>query len=265
VGTSHLLLRIYVRISPHVLLKAASTNMHRTPNFGFLYRAAGKEFPRLSTFDTRVFLPRAVGQSGRFLNNNLHVRLYGRRFRLLKTSRWGELARVSVRLARADPWDEAQATAFVLCGDRYSTDGRSISPYPQQRASELEHSQTRGQAAHPHSETKIMLTVASWIPTEVVSKLYLNEQRGVNGGRKQGRPSLRNIEVFRFVLQHTNPRTVNRDEHLEKLSLSKSWRELRELRDKRWPFGHGWRYGDKGVQSFHRDFGLGQLVKCTDA
>ena len=79
-----------------------------------------------------------------------------------------------------------------------------------------------------------------------------------NGGHRQGTPSLRNIEFFRFVLQYANPITVNRDEHLEKLSLSKSWRELRELWDERWPAGHGWRYKGEGVRNFRRDFGLGQ-------
>jgi hypothetical protein len=112
---------------------------------------------------------------------------------------------VGVRPARADPWDEAHATALVLDGDRYSTDGRSMQSVPSTARVGTRTLANRGQAAHPHSETRIRPTVASWIPTEVVSKLYLHEQRAVNGGRKQGEPSLRNIEVFRFVLQRTNP------------------------------------------------------------
>jgi hypothetical protein len=206
----------------------------------------------------RAEIPQGESPSGGVALVMLPEGDYGKRFRVPETSHWGELARLSVRVARAYPWDEAQATAFILCGDRYSADGRSVQYTPSTARVGTRTYRDKGPPTHPHSRTEITLSVASWIPVEVVNKLYLKEQRAINSGRKQGTPSLRNIEVFRFVLQHANSRTVNRGEYLEKLSLSKSWRELCQLWDKRWPTGHGWQYGDEGFRNFRRDFGLGQ-------
>ncbi len=182
---------------------------------------------------------------------------YGRRFRVAEDSVWGRLSKLAGTLSRRYPWDEGQAAAFVLCGNAYSDDGSTTSFSPPIARVRIDRHRDKGHPAHPYSRTVITMKVASWVPAEQVKEAYSKAQRELNDGKRLRPPSLRCIEVFRFVMGHSAVETVNRAENLARLRLP-PWRELRERWDETHSAGHAWHYGKKGLRNFRRDFGIGQ-------
>ena len=94
------------------------------------------------------------------------------------------------------------------------------------------------------------------MPSEYVRQAYHNVQHDLLG-KNQRLPELRNIEVFRFVVEHSQLQVVNREEGLARLIIPK-WNELRELWNEWYPEGHEWHYHKEREHRFSRDFYRGQ-------
>lgn len=184
---------------------------------------------------------------------------FGRRFRVAEDSAWGRLSKLAETLSRRYPWDEGQATAFALCGDDYSGEEHTTVWFtPDVLRAGTREGRYKGHAAHPYNRTVIKMEVASWVPAELVKEVYSKKQKELNGAKRPSRPSLRCIEVFRFVLGHSVAKTVSRSENLARLVLRFDWRDLHGRWDKTYLPGHTWHYGEKGGRNFRRDFGIGQ-------
>lgn len=184
---------------------------------------------------------------------------FGRRFRVAEESVWGRLSKLAERLSRRYSWDEGQAAAFALCGEAYSDDGHTAAWFtPDVLRAGTRKGRYKGHTVHPYNRTVITMKVASWVPAELVKEVYSKKQKELNDGKRPSQPSLRCIEVFRFVLGHSVVKTVRRSENLARLVLRFDWRDLHGRWDKTYPPGHTWHYGDKGGRNFRRDFGIGQ-------
>jgi hypothetical protein len=176
---------------------------------------------------------------------------YADRIAVWQGSVLGELQRVSKRLARRFPWKEDQAAYFVLCGGNILA-GMLMGTW----SSHI----NKGVHAHQYDRTTITLTADSWLPAETVFKAYRRLQRQVHGGKNNRRPELRNVAVFRFVLDQSEIRIVSREERLAKLELPK-WRVMLRRWNEQHPRSDRWHYenpDETGVQRFQRDFVRGQ-------
>jgi hypothetical protein len=112
-------------------------------------------------------------------------------------------------------------------------------------------------AAHTYNHTTIKLEVESWVPSELVRKAYSQLQRELHGDRNNRRPSNRNVEVFRFVLDQSGIDIVNTKEYLARLELP-PWRQMLDSWNKQFSEDDPRRYPD--VRNFRRDFHRGQRV-----
>jgi hypothetical protein len=156
------------------------------------------------------------------------------------------LRNISSRLAKRYPWTEDQACYFILTG-------RTIKAATLRgRVSES----ATGVAAHRYHSNTITLEIDAWMPSEYVRQAYHNLQHDLLGENNR-QPKLRNVEVFRFVVEHSKLQIVNREEGLAKLTIPK-WKELRELWNKKYQEGHVWHYHKKKEHRFSRDFYRGQ-------
>lgn len=176
------------------------------------------------------------------------------RFRGSYGSAIGELDRLGTRLTRNYPWFQSEAIHFVLCGETMRV--KTLSGKPRQ-------SFNAGPAAHSFHRGTITLEVEAWMPPELVKKGYAKIQRDLSEstfgqGADMRRNGGRSTEVFRFVVGRSEVEVVSEAEHLGKLVLRESWRELRQLWDASFPPGHAWRYSEKNVRNFYRDFMRGQ-------
>jgi hypothetical protein len=108
----------------------------------------------------------------------------------------------------------------------------------------------------PYDQCKVTLEAAYGVPVEVIYKTYLKLQREANAGKKLRNGANRNIEVFRFALERSNVRHVNRGEYLARLSLP-PWSTLMEAWNKEQK-GTPWEYRPKERWKFRRDFSRGQ-------
>ena len=171
---------------------------------------------------------------------------HGSHFRVLEGSILGELQEAAAYLAKRYPWTDDQAAYFILCGG-----------VPQAATIRGTHTSStmKGVAAHRYNRTTIRLEVESWIPSELVRKAYSQLQRELHGDRNNRRPSSRNVEVFRFVLDQGRINIVNAGEYLARLKLP-PWRRMLESWNKQFSEGDPRRYPD--VQNFWRDFMRGQ-------
>jgi len=120
-----------------------------------------------------------------------------------------------------------------------------------------------GPAAHSFHRGTITLEVEAWMPPELIKKGYAKLQRELGEsmfgeGADMRRNGGRATEVFRFMVGRSEVEVVSDAEHLGKLVLRESWRELRRLWDANLPPGHAWSYGEKNVRNFYRDFMRGQ-------
>ena len=154
------------------------------------------------------------------------------------------LRRLSNYLAAEYPWQEAQATWFVLTGELPALSAATG------RVS-------RGSAA-PYAE--ITMTVQPWVPADSVRKFYGQLQGRVLKSRPRAL-SERNLEVFRFAVgqQEVKPYSDDTPEsgltrHHPKLMRLKqpSWRIMLGRWNRQYPAGHKWHYNY--VRNFQRDF-----------
>src|ERR687894_1782944 len=61
---------------------------------------------------------------------------------------------------------------------------------------------TTGVAAHRYHPSTIILEIDAWMPSEYVRQAYHNVQYDLLGENNR-QPELRNVEVFRFVVTHS--------------------------------------------------------------
>ena len=147
-------------------------------------------------------------------------------------------------LAREYPWQEGQATWFVLTGEPPALSAATG------RVS-------RGSAA-PYTE--ITLTVQPWVPADTVRKFYGQLQRRVLTSRPRAL-SERNLAVFRFVVGQQEVKPYSDDspesrltrQHPKLMRLKQpSWRVMLKRWNRQYPAGDKRRY--KYVRNFERDF-----------
>lgn len=171
---------------------------------------------------------------------------HGRHFRALEGSILGELQRAVAYLEKRYPWTDDQAMYFILCGG-----------VPQAATIRGTHrsSTMKGVPAHKYNRTTIKLEVESWVPSEIVRKAYSQLQSELHGYRNNRRPSSRNVEVFRFVLDQSEINVLDKKEYLARLELPR-WRQMLEDWNKQFSEDDPRRYGD--VRNFRRDFDRGQ-------
>jgi len=173
------------------------------------------------------------------------------RVRVWRGSVLSELQRLAGQLARKHPWQEDQAALFILTG---------TTPLASTLRGGIRFSDGTGVLAHKYEYKIITLEVRDWVPAEEVAQAYRKLQREVYGGRNYRAPADRNVEVFRFVLEQSEVRIVNREEYLAKLTLPK-WKEMRQAWNELYPRGHRWHYynsTDPDARIFYRDFTRGQ-------
>lgn len=156
------------------------------------------------------------------------------------------LKNLSSRLAKRYPWTEDQACYLILTGRpiKAATLGGRVSE------------SATGVAAHRYHRNTITLEIDAWMPSEYVRWAYHSVQHDLLGENNR-QPELRNVEVFRFVVAHTQLQVVNGEEGLAKLTIPK-WKALRELWNEQYPEGHKWYYGKNREHRFSRDFYRGQ-------
>jgi hypothetical protein len=147
-------------------------------------------------------------------------------------------------LAAEYPWQEAQATWFVLTGE----------PPPLHAATGRV---SRGSAA-PYAE--ITITVQPWVPADTVRRFYRQLQGRVLTSRPRAL-SERNLAVFRFVVGQQDVKPYSDDapasrltrQHPKLLRLKQpSWRVMLKRWNRQYPAGDKRRY--KYVRNFQRDF-----------
>jgi|SRR5215204_471930 len=171
---------------------------------------------------------------------------HGKHFRVLEDSILGELQGVATYLEKRYPWTDDQAAYFILCGG-----------VPQAATIRGTHISTAMAevAAHNYNRTTIKLEVESWVPSELVRKAYSQLQRELHGDRNNRRPSSRNVEVFRFVLDQSKINIVSTGKYLARLELP-PWRQMLESWNKQFSEDDPRMYPD--IRNFRRDFDRGQ-------
>jgi hypothetical protein len=119
-----------------------------------------------------------------FADKDDHVQeVWVRHLSVLNELRW-----ISVRLARVYPWEEAEASRFVLTGK------------PPRVPAVVGRLQARRDRATTYGT--ITLTIQSWVPADVVYGFYRDMRHDAFAGNHQT-VSERKIAVFRFVMgQH---------------------------------------------------------------
>jgi hypothetical protein len=168
-------------------------------------------------------------------------------FRVWQRSVLGELHKASVRLANEHPWSAEDAALFILTGETIFLSPiifRTLRSEP-------------SVDAHKYKHGEITLTVAPWVPGEVILEAYRKIRRSL--GYSNRRPSGRHVALFRFVVSQSEVRIVKKGGLIgrwrARLSLPK-WKELRSKWNGRYPAKHPWHYGQKDPHAkvFRRDF-----------
>ena len=121
-----------------------------------------------------------------------------------------ELREIGAQLSERYSWQEAQATWFVLTG---------IIPAVQPVRTAYQAKRSRH---FNHGE--IILTVAPWVPADVVRNVYRKAQRKVLGGDNQPLRE-KNLKLMRFVTERIDPLGGLQDRRREK---GWDWRDAEE-------------------------------------
>lgn len=159
------------------------------------------------------------------------------------------LKTICASLAKKYRWSEDQACYLVLTGLPVST---------RNSRREISRHSNKGVAAHKYNYATITLEMDAWMPSEYVRLVYRIAQRKLLGENNR-QPELRNVKLFEFVVEHSQPELVDENEDLAKLAIP-AWKRLRELWNKHYPEGHAWHYGKKREHRFSRDFYRAQLA-----
>lgn len=173
---------------------------------------------------------------------------YGMDFIVSDDSLLEELKRVADYLAKHYPWKDYQAAHFILCGGV---------PQSATIMGGYSTSTNKGVHAHKFDRMTIKLEVEHWMPAEFVREAYckirdkaLND-RDLLAQVSLQRSSLRNMEVFRFVVGQSYLDVKNTEQFLGRLELPE-WPDLKDLWNAQLPQGDSRHY--KEAKYFKRDF-----------
>jgi hypothetical protein len=175
-------------------------------------------------------------------------------FEVWPNSVLGQLHKTSIRLAKDHPWTVEDAAFFILTGEPIFLPPLAFRT----------HQSYSGVAAHKYNHDEVTLTLAPWVPAEVILEAHRKIRQAL--GYKDRRPSERHVALFRFVLARSNVHVVNKPEMAgligqwrARLRLPR-WKELRREWNERFPAGHAWHYGQKDPHAklFRRDFARAQ-------
>jgi hypothetical protein len=171
-------------------------------------------------------------------------------FQVWPNSVLGQLHRISVRLAQEHPWSVEDASLFILTGETLF-----ISPFTFRTLQSQP-----GVDAHKYKHNEVTLTVAPWVPGEVILEAHRKIRKSL--GYNDRRPSERYVALFRFVVAQSDVHIVKKREMAGLLGHGRArlrlpkWKELRREWNERYPAGHEWHYGQKDPHAklFRRDF-----------
>jgi hypothetical protein len=175
-------------------------------------------------------------------------------FEVWPNSVLGQLHKTSIRLASDHPWTVEDAAFFILTGEAL------FMPPFAFRANQSHN----GVDAHKYNHDEVTLTIAPWVPGEVVLEAYRKIRRSL--GYKDRRPNERHVALFRFVLARSEVHVVKKPamagligQWRARLRLPK-WKELRREWNETFPAGHAWHYSQKDPHAklFRRDFARAQ-------
>ncbi|MGF1472111.1 MAG: hypothetical protein ACFB50_10270 [Rubrobacteraceae bacterium] len=154
----------------------------------------------------------------------------------------GELALIAERLTGNFPWQEAQATHFVLTGRVPSVPPVRINYRLEEDFTEERRHYKRG---------VITLTVSSWVSAETIQRAYKDVQRRVREQRTKNQPvGEKRLKLLRFVLERIDSAELARKTLASRGELSANLIERNERRKlgeqlvKEWDSLHPyWAYG----------------------
>jgi hypothetical protein len=141
-----------------------------------------------------------------------------------------DLHGVATKLTRTYPWKPSSAAWFIL------TDEPPWVPPLTAHASGPDTRLNHG---------SITITAAHWVPREAVSRFYADVKARMNPAPT---PSMRRLNLFRFVVQHSEGIW---EPYREGVNIP-SWRPLLHLWNEEYPVSHSWHYHD--VRNFRRDY-----------
>lgn len=173
---------------------------------------------------------------------------YGMDFIAPDDSLLEELKRTTDYLAKHYPWKDYQAAHFILCGGV---------PQSATIMGGYSTSTNKGVHAHKFDRMTIKLEVEHWMPAEFVREAYcqirdkaLND-RDMLAQVSLQRAHLRNMEVFRFVVDQSYLHVKSADQNLGRLELP-AWSELKDRWNAQLAQGDSRNY--KEAKYFKRDF-----------
>jgi hypothetical protein len=147
--------------------------------------------------------PQRAPKRPRFRDGTYGQALYyvNERGRARKVSVWEwslleSLRDVSEWLAQEYRWEPGQATMFVLTGKIPAIPPLKVTGSLKSRSEILEDT-TR---VPMHIDATINITASPWVPTGTVTRAYREAQTGILGSGGGKPPSVKNLQLFRFVI-----------------------------------------------------------------
>jgi hypothetical protein len=201
---------------------------------------------------TPRFKDRTDGQPLCFVNN---------RGRARKVSVWEwylleRLRHLSEGLAQEFRWEPAQSTMFVLTGEIPAIPPLKVMGSLKSEAEILEDT-TR---VPIHIDATINITASPWVPARTVTRAYREAQTKILGSRGGKPPSVKNLQLFRFVIERIQALS---EPAAEAIASREPGRATRMPKGKElvgeWNEAHPrWAYktsvGDVNTRLFWRDF-----------
>lgn len=111
----------------------------------------------------------------------------------------GDLHDKVTQLIRRYPWDESDATWFVLTGET-----PLVAPLTWQARWFGDH-----ETEDTFSYGFVTLKIEPWVPAETVEQVYRDIQRKLRGGHHARRLKKKNLELLRFVNERVNKATLS--------------------------------------------------------
>jgi hypothetical protein len=161
----------------------------------------------------------------------------------------GELQEVASQLARRFPWQEAQATWYVLTGVPPAVPPVRVRVQrePVTLINEVL------EPVHLVHHGLIFLSTAPWVSRKTSHAVQVNIQQRILRRRESHQLDEKTLELLRFVIQRENPLTLDRGRR------RKVGKVLQEAWDKEKPH---WAYGERkqATSEFWRDYGRAERL-----
>jgi hypothetical protein len=148
--------------------------------------------------------PQAAPKKRRFKDGTYGQALYyvNERGRARTVSVWewsllGQLRSLSEGLAQKYGWEPAQSTMFVLTGEIPAIPPLKVG-ISWNATKVLYPATTSGLR---HLDATILMTASPWVPMATVTRAYREAQTKISGSRGGKPPSVKNLQLFRFVIE----------------------------------------------------------------